>query len=985
MVPPFALVYYNAGLQIRTASDEAKKTALRLARLAAQTHEDLIDQAHGLLLFLSHLPLLDPLACKNLLADLPQRYPSFTNFAVSEPSGKITCSSLPFHQGITFENRAWFKEVLQRRSFVASDYVIGRITNQPMIVFALPVLSDSGAVRAVISAAVVSAGFSSVSRDTILPPGSVFTVIDRQGTVLARQPDHEKWVGKPYPEIILIKTMLAQNREGVAEYAGLDGILRLYAFISLGKTNGVEAAYLNIGIPRDAAYVNAHQVLKQNLIWMGLVTVLVLTALFIGSRLVLNRVEALVGASKRLAAGDLGARTGLTYEPDEIGQVAEAFDRMAEALQKREVDKKEDYQIRARLAGIVESSNDAIIGISVDGTVTSWNKGAENLFHYSSEEMIGRKVLELVPPDHVEQVIANIEQTMRGERVGPYVTVRLRKGGEPVSVSVTVSPIIDAHGGITGGSAIVRDISERKRVEDELRKQTEILQKTFDHIPIMINFTGEDGRIKLVNREWERTLGWTLEEIETQDLDIFAECCPDPTDRQEVRDFIAAATGEWGDFKLRVKDGRTIETTWAETKLSDGTVIGIGVDITGRTRTARQIKALHQINLAITSTLDLPIILQFLLQKIDILMPYAAAHLRLIDPATGALEPFACRNIDEKKWKSVAGKSRGSLTRIIIGTKKPLIVLNMQTDDRVKQHELYKDLGLVSYLGLPMIFNDEVIGVLAVFTANEHEFTRDEINFMKALAEQASIAIHNSQLYEQSQKLAQDLLANRRQIRTLLTGLINARDEEAERIARVLHDESGQLLAAAYIMLDELARAVPVAQERVKKTKELLDGIEERLRNLSHELHPTILNNLGFPAALDYLTAQVSQRSEIRITTECATNGRLSPPLDLTLYRVIQEALNNAIRHSKASHVQIRVFEDEPLVQCSIEDNGIGFDPVALSRPAGQPGLGLAGIRERVESFNGNFEIFSAPGAGTKLFITFPQEKIDGVPSAAGG
>jgi signal transduction histidine kinase len=449
-------------------------------------------------------------------------------------------------------------------------------------------------------------------------------------------------------------------------------------------------------------------------------------------------------------------------------------------------------------------------------------------------------------------------------------------------------------------------------------------------------------------------------------------------------DAIADPNGEWSDFKTKVRDGRILDTTWANVKLSDGTVVGIGADITERKRTAKQIKALHQINLAITSTLDLPIILQFLLQKIDILMPYAAAHIRLINPSTGALESLACRNIDETKWSNGTSTNYDFLTATIIASKRPLIVPNMQTDGRIKRRDFYCERGLVSYLGLPLMFNDGVIGILTVFTENEHEFTMDELDFMKALAEQASIAIHNSQVYEQSQKLAQDLLANQRQIRTLLAGLINARDEEAERIARVLHDESGQLLAAVYIMLDELAKGVPAAQERVQKAKRLLDRIEERLRDLSHELHPTILNNLGFPAALDYLAAQMSQRSEIRITTECATNGYLSAPLDLNLYRVIQEALNNAIRHSKASHVRIRVFEDELLIQCSIEDDGIGFDPTALSRQAGNPGLGLAGIRERVQSLNGNFEIFSAPGAGTKLFMTFPQENPDDLPGAAG-
>src|ERR1700730_16276167 len=100
----------------------------------------------------------------------------------------------------------------------------------------------------------------------------------------------------------------------------------------------------------------------------------------------------------------------------------------------------------------------------------------------------------------------------------------------------------------------------------------------------MINFVGEDGRIKLVNREWERTLGWTLEEIQRQDLDIFAECYPDPEYRQKVLDFLAESNGEWANFKPRLRDGRVIDTNWTVVRLSDGTSIGIGRNITDRKR-----------------------------------------------------------------------------------------------------------------------------------------------------------------------------------------------------------------------------------------------------------------------------------------------------------------------------------------------------------------------------------------------------------------
>lgn len=101
-------------------------------------------------------------------------------------------------------------------------------------------------------------------------------------------------------------------------------------------------------------------------------------------------------------------------------------------------------------------------------------------------------------------------------------------------------------------------------------------------MPVMIGFVAEDGRVKLVNPEWERTMGWTLKELQEQDVDIFAEAYPDVLYRQEVRDFITAATGEWVDLKIRVRDGRVIDAACAVVHLSDGTKVAIAQDITER-------------------------------------------------------------------------------------------------------------------------------------------------------------------------------------------------------------------------------------------------------------------------------------------------------------------------------------------------------------------------------------------------------------------
>lgn len=118
--------------------------------------------------------------------------------------------------------------------------------------------------------------------------------------------------------------------------------------------------------------------------------------------------------------------------------------------------------------------------------------------------------------------------------------------------------------------------------EEALRAQKEILRKIFDHIPIMVTFIDNTGHLSLANREWERTRGITLEQVREQKLDPVVESYPNPDDQQKVRDFISAATGEWADFKTTLNDGRVLDTCWAVVKLSDGTRITIGQDITER-------------------------------------------------------------------------------------------------------------------------------------------------------------------------------------------------------------------------------------------------------------------------------------------------------------------------------------------------------------------------------------------------------------------
>ena len=136
-----------------------------------------------------------------------------------------------------------------------------------------------------------------------------------------------------------------------------------------------------------------------------------------------------------------------------------------------------------------------------------------------------------------------------------------------------------------------QEIAGRQQMEAEIRQQQEILKRIFDHVPAMINFIGQDGELSMVNPEWERTLGWTLQEIKQGHYDVWAEMYPDPEERRRAKTFVADASGRWEDFRTKVRSGQIIDTSWAEVRLSDGTIIGIGQDVTARKRTEENLRA----------------------------------------------------------------------------------------------------------------------------------------------------------------------------------------------------------------------------------------------------------------------------------------------------------------------------------------------------------------------------------------------------------
>jgi diguanylate cyclase (GGDEF)-like protein/PAS domain S-box-containing protein len=165
------------------------------------------------------------------------------------------------------------------------------------------------------------------------------------------------------------------------------------------------------------------------------------------------------------------------------------------------------------LAAVVESSDDAIIRMDLDGTILSWNAAAQRLYGYAAEEAVGVSVSILSPPDSREDIASILERIRRGERIDHFNTIRVRKGGTPLQVSLSVSPVRDGQGRIVGASTMTRDISQQIRAEQALRESEERFRKVFADGPVGMALLGEGSRFLEANESLARMLGHTTDEL----------------------------------------------------------------------------------------------------------------------------------------------------------------------------------------------------------------------------------------------------------------------------------------------------------------------------------------------------------------------------------------------------------------------------------------------------------------------------------------
>ncbi|HYH20566.1 MAG TPA: response regulator [Azospirillum sp.] len=352
----------------------AREMAEQLTREGVRRQEDLIGDARSLITLLSLVPEIrdaDPSQvdrCVDLLKRMPQMHPWSTGVWVTDPAGAIICDTSGPGRGITLGDRDYFKRALATRDFVLSGYVLGRRSGTRIILAVQPIIED-GEVRRMIGVSINLDWYADLV-NIARQEGSRVAVLDKHGTILARQPDPENWVGKSLGDVDHVQYMLSRP-SGIMEVVSADGVKRVWSFQRLAGTDTTFA----VGVALDAIWAEARGTLVQGL---AILAVMGLACLFATSMLlrlsVLQWTRRLCDAAERLGSGSGAATIDTRGAPTEIVVVSNAFNAMAERLDAREADLRAARHIAEqaeqaardaseRLASVLESTSDCIVAL----------------------------------------------------------------------------------------------------------------------------------------------------------------------------------------------------------------------------------------------------------------------------------------------------------------------------------------------------------------------------------------------------------------------------------------------------------------------------------------------------------------------------------------------------------------------------------------------------------------------------------------------
>lgn len=465
---PWLLVsIYHAAEDRRLATDKAQESALQIARILAIDQKATINHSRALLQALASLPEIRggaPAGCRSRLASVFEHTENFVNIGVTDARGRLLCDALATREPLIFNDRAWFKQILKTREFVVSNLITGRAIGKPVIVTAQPLFDGNGKIQRIIFSSINIGWLKHLLEQISLPEGAAVSVMDAQGIIVAQHPDRELYTGKSNPLAPLVQAILAKNEEGIGKARGEDGVTRLFAYHRLFENPEMGAIYVSITIPSDTLLAASNRIFARNAGILGLATVLIFAITWFGTDiLVVRRMRVLIQSAKRIAQGDLSARTHLGQGKSEISELARVFDNMAQSLELL-------FEQNQR---IMEVTPEAMVISDSGGKIVMVNAQAEKLFGYSRDELIGQSIDMLLPErfraGHGVHRGAYMTQHTTGQMGKGRELFGRKKDGTEFSAEISLGPM-KTESGLLVISA-VRDVSERKHFETQILHQ----------------------------------------------------------------------------------------------------------------------------------------------------------------------------------------------------------------------------------------------------------------------------------------------------------------------------------------------------------------------------------------------------------------------------------------------------------------------------------------------------------------------------------
>jgi signal transduction histidine kinase len=369
------------------------------------------------------------------------------------------------------------------------------------------------------------------------------------------------------------------------------------------------------------------------------------------------------------------------------------------------------------------------------------------------------------------------------------------------------------------------------------------------------------------------------------------------------------------------------------------------------TRWSRQLESLFEVSSALARETDVDRLLDLVAQRLEellearlvtVILPAGAEELRIVTAAGEGGAELLGRTMrrDESKAGRVLERRRSERVDSVL-------------DDPEVDHTISRQMGSRTGLWVPLLAQDRPIGVIAAHDklgAPDARFTDDDQRLAETFAARAAVAV------ELSERVARDTLRR----------IVAAQELERQRLARELHDETGQALTSILLGLKQLEGA---ESQSLAQVRELVVATLQDVRRLAVELRPKVLDDFGLVPALERLTDGFAEHTGIAVDLETgAVTDRLRPEVETAIYRIVQESLTNVLKHADARRVSVVLTRTDGRIKAVIEDDGKGFDPTA----ADGAGVGLVGMRERIELLDGTLAVESSETSGTTVAAEVP-------------